>query len=97
MLAGADLVSEILTAAPRVKILVTSREGLNLAEEWLQPVRGMRFPDADTADETPLEAYSAAQLFVQRAQRVAPGFSLTQERANVARVCQLVEGDALGP
>src|SRR5262249_13076881 len=38
LLSGVDLVVDILRAAPDVKFLVTSREALNLQEEWLRPV-----------------------------------------------------------
>src|SRR6266536_6615490 len=39
LLSGTALTSTILTYAPRVKILVTSREALNLQEEWLYPLK----------------------------------------------------------
>jgi predicted ATPase len=45
LLEGADLIGDILDAAPNVQILVTSREALNLQKEWVRKVRGMRFPD----------------------------------------------------
>lgn len=35
------LVAEILMTAPGIKLLITSREGLNLQQEWLHPVEGM--------------------------------------------------------
>jgi DNA-binding SARP family transcriptional activator/predicted ATPase len=44
LLAGAGSVAEILAAAPRVKVLVTSREALKLHEEWFHPLAGMRLP-----------------------------------------------------
>lgn len=84
---GAELLPDIL-AAPGVTILVTSREALNLTEEWRYPVRGMPVPD----DDADAEAFSAVQLFIDRARRVRPDFSLAQERAGVVRICRLVEG-----
>ena len=39
--AGADLLSELLEAAPYLKLLVTSRERLRLREEWLFDVGGL--------------------------------------------------------
>ena len=51
LLAAVDLVAEILTAAPDVKILATSREGLNLRQEWFQPLAGMRFSGDPAASE----------------------------------------------
>jgi DNA-binding SARP family transcriptional activator/predicted ATPase len=97
------LIADILTAAPQVKILVTSREALNLQEAWFHPVEGMSFPagerQASIAHESEmgsnaavLERYDAIQLFVQCAARVRVDFSLAAERAAVVRICQLVEG-----
>src|SRR5690606_16963957 len=40
LLDGTSLLSEILRTAPAVKLVVTSREVLNLQEEWLYPIRG---------------------------------------------------------
>jgi len=102
--AGAiGLIADILTAAPQVKILVTSREALNLQEAWFHPVEGMSFPAGERpASTTPeskvglsaalLERYDAVQLFVQCATRARVEFSLAAERAAVVRICQLVEG-----
>ncbi|HET9223875.1 MAG TPA: tetratricopeptide repeat protein, partial [Roseiflexaceae bacterium] len=45
LLEGADLVSNILTHAPRITILITSRERLNLRAEWLFDVQGLAYPD----------------------------------------------------
>jgi predicted ATPase len=44
---GADWVIEILRAAPRVKVLTTSRERLNLQEEWVLEVGGLEYPQED--------------------------------------------------
>ena len=43
---GYGLVTQILDAAPRVKLLVTSRARLNVRAEWLAPLAGMRTPEA---------------------------------------------------
>ncbi len=99
LLDGADLVSAILTAAPEVKVLATSREALNLQEEWLWRVEGMRYPEPRQAladDSLRLEEYSAVQLFVQHARRVRADFSLDEEREGVIRAVALVDGMPLG-
>jgi predicted ATPase len=84
-----------LTLAPGLKILVTSRERLNLRGEWLFEVKGLRIPDGPKADEA--DSFSAVQLFLQCARRAQPGFSLSEdERPAVIRICQLVEGLPLG-
>ena len=97
LLASAPIVAEILQMASRVKILVTSRERLNLGEEWLFQVEGLQYPTADMTAvsglPTALEGYSAVQLFVQGARRVRLGFVLAEEdKPVVARFCQMVEG-----
>jgi predicted ATPase/DNA-binding CsgD family transcriptional regulator len=94
---GARLLADILETAPGIKLLVTSREVLNLQEEWLYPVQGLSFPISSltpllTGQGEELAAYSAVQLFVERVRRVRRDFSLAEEQANVVRICQLVEG-----
>jgi predicted ATPase/Tfp pilus assembly protein PilF len=94
LVAGAGLLAEILENAPRVKVLVSSRERLNLHGEWVYPLGGMQVP-AEAAEL--IEDYSAVQLFLQSARRVQPGFSLAPEdRAHLTHICRLVEGVPLG-
>ena len=68
LLAGAPLVSELLRAAPAVKVLVTSREKLNLAGETVYLLSGLHFPTQDPPED--LLAYDAVRLFVQSARRI---------------------------
>lgn len=95
---GTELLSSILEICPSVKLLVTSREVLNLQEEWLFQVQGLSFPGA--AQDSPAETdepkpFGAIQLFVERALRVRRDFSLEDEYTDVVRICQLVEGTPL--
>src|SRR5262249_13295064 len=90
LLDGIQLLADMLTAAPRLKLVVTSRELLNLREEWRFPVTGMRFPQDGTAES--LQDYDATRLFAQLARRAQPDFSLEAERESVIRICQQVEG-----
>jgi predicted ATPase/DNA-binding SARP family transcriptional activator len=95
LLEGIDLLTDLLTAAPGIKILATSREALNVRREWLYPVEGLGFPAAaevDGAEAGDLESYGAVELFVASAHRASPGFSLSAEKQWVTRICQLVEG-----
>ncbi|MDX1521127.1 MAG: tetratricopeptide repeat protein [Anaerolineae bacterium] len=90
---GASFLADILEIAPSVRLLATSREVLNLQEEWLYPVQGLPFPtDGYVSD---LKAYSAVQLFAERARRIRRDFSLADEQASVIRICRLVEGTPL--
>lgn len=95
LIASADLLAEILTAAPGVKLLVTSRERLNLHEEWLFELRGLEYPAS--RDDDGFEKFSAVELFVQSARRARPTFSLTADDAEaILQICRLVDGMPLG-
>jgi len=88
---AADQLSTLLPSTPHVKYLITSREALNLQEEWLSPVVGLTFPtefDAVSAEQN----YDAVQLFNERAQRVYAEFSPVEEGEAIIRVCRLVGG-----
>ncbi|MCA9957894.1 MAG: tetratricopeptide repeat protein [Anaerolineales bacterium] len=99
---GAAQVSELLTVAPQVKIMTTSRVRLGLQAEHLYMVQGMRVPDWQTAvswqtTSQPLTdlitPYSSVQLFVAAAQRAQPAFTLTPATLlPVVRICRLLDG-----
>ena len=90
LLNKATFLSELLSEAPSVKLLVTSREALNLQQEWLYPLRGLPVPPGPAADD--IGKYGAVALFRERARRMRPDFSLDDERRAVVRICRLVEG-----
>ena len=100
---GAELVGEILQAAPGIKMLATTREPLNLQEEVRFRIGGLDFPDRkvlkdavdfqNRADPFDWAEYNAIQLFVLSAQRILPGFAPgASDLKYIARICQLVEG-----
>jgi predicted ATPase/DNA-binding CsgD family transcriptional regulator len=91
---GAELLGDIVTAAPGVKLLVTSREALNLREERVFPLSGMRFPPRPT-DEG-LSSYDAVKLFVDRARRANPAYSADDDWGSITSVVALVQGMPLG-
>ncbi len=95
LLEGVHLLSDILAHAPQVKILTTSRERLNIVEEWVYEVGGLSFPINER--ETEIEVYSAVQLFMQNARRLHHSFALTPGcKPAVIRICRLVGGMPLG-
>lgn len=92
---GPALIGDLLEQAPRIKILVTSRERLNLMAEWIFPMEGLRIPATDEIKG--VEEYSAVQLFIQRARQMQPQIGWhPMERASIARICRLVGGMPLG-
>ena len=84
--AAADLVEAILAHSATVRVLATSREGLGVPDEQVWPV-----PALDTAAGIDSAAVS---LFVERAQGIAPGFSMVDgdEAAAVTEICQRLDG-----
>ncbi len=88
LLDGVVLVSRILQTAVHVKIVVTSRERLNLANETLWPIGGLNFSRL-TSVETAL-ADEAVQLFTQRARRVWPEFALRPD--DLPRLERILQG-----
>ncbi|HXV41720.1 MAG TPA: BTAD domain-containing putative transcriptional regulator, partial [Anaerolineae bacterium] len=87
------LVIELLAQAPGLKLIVTSRQGLNLFEEWIFNLWGLAYPDADAPGS---ETFDSVQLFAQRAQRVSGGFDLVVELPYIVQICRLLEGMPLG-
>ena len=76
MVESAVLVSDLLQEIPQLTVLVTSREVLDLAEEWLYQVDGLSYPERETTGvpppSTPLltgtrQVFTAVHLFAQRA------------------------------
>jgi predicted ATPase/DNA-binding CsgD family transcriptional regulator len=90
LLEGVELIADMLAVTTNLKILVTSREALNLQEEWVRPITGLAYPQHLNGDA--LDQYSAVQLFVERARRIRGDFALAQASQSVADICRLVEG-----
>jgi predicted ATPase/DNA-binding SARP family transcriptional activator len=91
LLDGIDPVDHILTEAPQVTLIATSREALNLGWERRYDVEGLAIPDEDAFAST-----DAVRLFVDRARSAQPAFHIADERACVVDICQRVEGMPLG-
>lgn len=91
LLDAADFVAKLLSAAPDIKILATSRERLNLQEEWRFPLGGLLFPRTYDARYVGAD-HSAVLLFKQRAQQLQPSFDLDSDLSSVLQICQLVAG-----
>ena len=84
--AAADLIEAILAHSATVRILATSREGLGVPDEQVWPVRSL--------DAAPGIDSAALSLFVERAQGIAPSFSMVDgdEAAAVTEICQRLDG-----
>ncbi|MGP3963633.1 ATP-binding protein [Nonomuraea sp. 3N208] len=88
---AAELVQELLEAAPNLKVLATSRQSLNLPYEHVLPVPPLQIPGED-----PAETYfvnESVQLFAARAGASVPDFHLDEDNINaVAELCRRLDG-----
>lgn len=88
---AATLVSEMLCVTASLQILITSRERLNLTEEWNLEISGLDYPVNST--DTDFEQYSAIQLFVQSGRHARVDFTPSfNERDAILRICRLLNG-----
>jgi predicted ATPase/class 3 adenylate cyclase len=94
VLEAAIAVTEMLVAAPGLKVLATSRTPLRLYGEHVFPVPPLSMPDLKSPP--PLERltqYEAVKLFLERAQALKPDFEVTNESTPaVAEICVRLDG-----
>jgi predicted ATPase/DNA-binding XRE family transcriptional regulator len=90
----ASLVSDLLSACPRLKILATSRESLRIPGEWLYPVPAFDVPkEAAFVDMENISKFHALTLFTERARAVRPEFVLDLENIKtVSAICGHLDG-----
>src|SRR6266487_1924171 len=94
LVSAAPLAAQALELAPRLKLLVTSREPLRVRDEQIVPVPPLALPDpAHIPDIAHLVQVPAVALFVERAREVKPDFALTSENAaTIVEICQRLDG-----
>ncbi|HWI34613.1 MAG TPA: adenylate/guanylate cyclase domain-containing protein, partial [Lapillicoccus sp.] len=91
-LADADaVVDHLTTALPQLAVIATSRRALFLPGEFRHPVLPLAVPERPTLAMATTS--SAVQLFVERVERINPGFRLTEgNAADVVAICRRVDG-----
>ncbi|MCB8989370.1 MAG: tetratricopeptide repeat protein [Ardenticatenaceae bacterium] len=93
--AAPALLADILQYAPRVVMLVTSRQPVGLQAERLFNLDGLPYPDASS--QADFERWDAVQLYLDRARRIQPDVAADRDNlAAIAAICQLIEGLPLG-
>lgn len=95
VIAGAsEWAGKLLDHCPGLKILVTSREPMNIDGEATYRVPSLTLPDeAVTTRLEALDQSEALQLFMDRAVRSRSNFKMTEENAaDVAGICRRVDG-----
>ena len=90
----AQISESLLHAAPRVKILVTSREALSITGETVYRVPSLPLPSPrQLSDLDALEQNDCIHLFIDRAVAAQPHFRLQEKNASaVADICRRLDG-----
>ncbi|WP_420628420.1 tetratricopeptide repeat protein [Candidatus Leptofilum sp.] len=88
LLAGAQIVLDIVQRCEKVQMIVTSREALRIRAEWTIALTGLSYPTSD-ADALSSEA---VELFVARRAQQQRGAVAADELTAVRNICRLVEG-----
>ena len=91
---AAPLIAELLQAAPRLKVLLTSRVVVGVYGEHLFDVPPLSHPEPDPLPPlADLSEYEAIRLFAERAQAMQPDFVVGGDNAAlVAAICYRLEG-----
>ena len=92
LLDAAGIVGGLLAAAPRLRVIVTSRAPLRLTAEHEYPVPPLPIPTTDAGFES-IVANETVRLFAARAHAVDPDFALDDGNAGaVAAICRRLDG-----
>lgn len=90
---AAPQIAELLNAAEKLKILVTSRELLRLSAEVEYQVPPLAVPEGDSLPFEELRENEAVMLFAERARSARPAFSLNRDNIlDVAAICARLDG-----
>jgi predicted ATPase/DNA-binding SARP family transcriptional activator len=93
ILPAAAHVAQLLSAAPGLRVLATSRAPLRISGEHQYPVPPLPLPGAGTTGLDELSQNEAVQLFCMRARAVDPSFSLDDASAgSVVGICHRLDG-----
>jgi predicted ATPase/class 3 adenylate cyclase len=94
LLDAAAFVSELLAAAPRLRVVVTSRAPLRLHGEHEFPVPPLRIPDARHLPSlSQLSQFEGVALFIERARAARPDFAVTEASAPaIAEIVARLDG-----
>ncbi len=94
VLDAANLVTELLMAAPRLTIMATSREPLHLSSEFEYLVPPLELPRLERGQtKSVIMGIESTALFVQRAQAASSSFLLNNASIDsIVRICTLLDG-----
>jgi non-specific serine/threonine protein kinase len=90
---AASDVAVLVSRCPGLRLITTSRRPLKIGAEAELALPPLDLPDEGTAATETLLACPSVALFVQRAEKVKPGFALTPANASaIVGVCRSLDG-----
>ena len=85
-------VAKLIEACPHLKVLVTSRQRLNIEKEWVFELEGLSYPSGSPTLER-ATYFDAIRLFVRRVKQVQNKYTLNQDQLEaIVKLCHLVGG-----
>ena len=95
LLAEVDLLEQLLYQCPEIKLLITSRQKINLQQEYIYILPGLDLPENESNER--VELTDSLRLFIERAEQIDHCFEMTaSEYPPAVQICQLMEGMPLG-
>lgn len=88
--AATPLLGQLLDRAPRLKLIVTTRERLALGAQWALPLDGLPCPEPEDMDR--LDDFDASRLFIAAARRADPTIDPHAECAAIVDICRQIDG-----
>jgi len=94
VITAAHMAGKMLTGAPHLKVLITSRETLQVYGEHSYQVPSLTVPDLHRKETAEVVSqYEAVSLFIQRAKAVMSSFEVNNDNAPaVAEICVRLDG-----
>ena len=92
--AAAEFILDIVSNAPGVTVLVTTRHFFYFQAGYMMRVDGLPVPD--DPDDPQADQYGSVRLFIERLERLSGHFDPTPESLrHIIQICRLVEGSPL--
>jgi non-specific serine/threonine protein kinase len=94
VLACAQLADHLLSTCANLKMLATSREGLDILGETIWQVPSLSIPDGQVMPgRESLRKFESIQLFIDRAVMIQPTFELADQNArSIMQICRRLSG-----
>jgi predicted ATPase len=87
-----NVVEPLISMNPELRILISSRQALELDGEQVLRLGPLSFP-VEESDNSDLEAFASTRLFVDRLRQSRPDFAPTEaQRQTICEICRRLDG-----